>query len=62
MPRKDDTKKTAGIRGEERKRYFEEGGTLAGWRGTSSIQKNRKDKRKNRRTRQQEAIRQSSEE
>lgn len=51
--------KTAGYRGEDRKQHFADGGSLAEWRGTHTVHKNKKDKRQNRRTRRQQAIRDS---
>jgi len=62
MGRKTPKNKTAAIRGLERRRHFENGGSLSEWRGVSSAHKNRKDKRKNRRTRDEEAIKESKEE
>lgn len=53
---------TAGLRGEVRKQHFEEGGTLAGWRGRSSVHRNRSEKRNDRATQKRNAIRDSQEE
>jgi hypothetical protein len=50
---------TSGSRGEDRKKHFADGGSLAEWRGTHTVHKNKKDKRQNRRTRRQQAIRDS---
>lgn len=52
----------AAIRGEERKQYFANGGTLAGWRGVSSVQKDKRDKRANRSSRDRKAIREEMDE
>jgi len=49
------------IRGEERKQYFEDGGTLAGWRGVSAIHRDKKEKRSNRSTKERKAIQESEE-
>lgn len=59
---KNKTRSTAGIRGVIRAEHFKEGGTLAGWRGTSSVHKNKKDKRNDRSTKRRNAIRESQEE
>lgn len=61
MSKKKNKKKkdTKGIRGELRRKHFEDGGSLAEWRGTSAVHKNRKDKRNDRRTRQRKAIKDS---
>lgn len=53
---------TSGVRGEMRRQHFEEGGTLAGWRGRSAVHTNRSEKRNDRSTVKQKAIRDSQEE
>lgn len=58
---KNKRKITAGIRGEIRRQHFEAGGTLAGWRGTTSVQKNKNEKRNDRSTVRRKAIRESLE-
>ena len=59
---KKDKKTTAGTRGEDRKKHFASGGSLAEWRGTSSVHKNKKDKRKDRATVKRQAIKESQDE
>lgn len=56
---KSERQSTAGSRGEIRKDHFNSGGSLAEWRGTSSVHKNRKDKRSNRTTKKNKAIQES---
>jgi hypothetical protein len=58
---KNKRKSTAGVRGELRRQYFEEGGTLSGWRGTSSVHKSRAEKRNSRSIAKKKAIRDSQE-
>jgi hypothetical protein len=50
---------TAAIRGEDRRVYFANGGTLAEWRGTHKVHTSRAEKRKNRGTDDRNAIRES---
>ena len=54
-----DQSNTSGSRGEDRKKHFADGGSLAEWRGTHTVHKNKKNKRQNRRTRRKQAIRDS---
>jgi len=49
--------KTAGSRGLHRKEHFENGGTLAQWRGLHQVHTSKNQKRKNRRTEKEKAIR-----
>jgi hypothetical protein len=58
---KNKSQSTAGVRGVIRKEHFEEGGSLATWRGTSAIHKNHRDKRNDRSTQRRKAIRDSQE-
>ncbi len=46
--KKNQTKDTSAIRGEERRLHFEAGGSLAEWRGIHTIHKSSKDKRRSR--------------
>lgn len=59
---KNKRKSTAGIRGVLREAHFRNGGTLAGWRGTSSVHRKRKDKRNSRSIAKKKAINDSREE
>ncbi len=52
---------TSGVRGEDRKAHFANGGSLAEWRGLHRVHTSRAEKRKTRRTERQQAIRDSQE-
>lgn len=55
-------KKTAGQRAKDRQDHFADGGSPSEWLGGHHVvHKNRKDKRKNRRTEKQTAIKDSQE-
>ncbi len=44
------------IRGELRALHFKAGGTPSNWRGLAAVHKNKRNKRKNRRVQEQQAI------